>query len=379
MKNIIYFGGYFNSERSMERSFIDNEVKLVFPLEEKWYNTYLLNIPSFSKPLCSEHVFIAGNDKAYESLFNKYKPNAVIQRLYCNEQVMHCNLGYVCIRLGIPYYPYRIETWPLEKVAVPECYAFLYAHKCDEPYMTHLKMKKIHYPYGVSGLEYNMHIKKVYDVATFGFGRLNFKTRYDNINMYCTALYNIKIPLNVFWDDIDKDIFINNIPLIPTGGEVVEKYFEKQGRDYKGHSVLIPKFRLIPGMVPNLEYLDNIIFNKQFNSNDTTCIINKAKIVLNVETTYNIKEVHSYKLYQSMACGVPTITTYKEGIEKDFGPNWENVVYISTIKEIEDAVIRLLNDESLYNKISKNCERFVHDKFDWFKNFDKIAKEEEIW
>jgi len=378
-KVIVYFGGYFMSERSLERSFADNGIKVLFPVdvESNWYKQFILNkgggnvIQSmYSTP------FLEVKDDTFEieQFLKKVSPIAVIHRMYKNDFVMNYKAGEVCSKLKIPYYPYRIETWPLEKVKSFECTNFLYAHKCDIPFMRNVKSKKTYFPYGVSSLERNLKLQKTIEIAGFGFGRLSLQERFKDIEMYYDAVESLGKNMTVFWNKTDIELFRERKPSKNTRKKVITWQEDTDQVDYRNQKILIPRAKEIPD--PDYESIE---FSPLFSPEETEQKINSAKIVVNFDTCWGVQDAHSYKLYQSMGCGVPTITHYKKGIENDFGPNGENLIYVKDSKEAAFAITRLLKDKDFYNKISTNCEKFVHEKYNWFKNFDKIAKEDGLW
>lgn len=365
------------SERSMERSFADNGVSLLFPVDKDsiFYKQCILRDTVLQKILNKEQIDLPNRQENILTLLKQVRPIAVIHRLYRNEFTMH---GYgvveACSLLKIPYYPYRIETWPLEQIRHIEGSRFLYAHKCDEPFMKRIFTKRTHYPYGVSSLERNMKIKKTIEIAGFGFGRLSLQERFKDIEMYYDAVESLGKKLTVFWNKVDVDSFKERKPSKNTRKKVITWQEDTDQVDYRNQKILIPRAKEIPD--PDYESIE---FSPLFSPEETEQKINSAKIVVNFDTCWGVQDAHSYKLYQSMGCGVPTITHYKKGIENDFGPNGENLIYVKDSKEAAFAITRLLKDKDFYNKISTNCEKFVHEKYDWFKNFDKIAKEDGLW
>jgi len=175
--------------------------------------------------------------------------------------------------------------------------------------------------------------------------------------------------LDVFWGKIDVTLYDkvlgSEFELIPV--------FIDHGTDYRGQPIRVPSFTKFPN------YKKYVRFNDQFSIDKQVEYLNKSNIVINVDETYKIDRCYSYKMFQSLGCGVPTLTSYKEGIEEDFGPNWENAVYIDNEDDVKIAITILLEDKELRERISKNSYEYIHDKYDWYNNFNKIMVDSGIW
>lgn len=79
----------------------------------------------------------------------------------------------------------------------------------------------------------------------------------------------------------------------------------------------------------------------------------------------------SYKILESIASGTPVVTTFlgNEGIGAEDG----NEIFLAEKPdEIADKVIKLLNDEYIYEKISRNGRKFIENNYDWIKIAEKL-------
>lgn len=76
-----------------------------------------------------------------------------------------------------------------------------------------------------------------------------------------------------------------------------------------------------------------------------------------------------YKNFEAFASGLPVVTT-SIGIRGTNVKDKDEVIIRDDPQDIADAVIELINNQSLYKKISSNAKKIVRDNYDW----DPIAK-----
>ena len=76
-----------------------------------------------------------------------------------------------------------------------------------------------------------------------------------------------------------------------------------------------------------------------------------------------------YKNFESFASGLPVVTT-STGIRGTNAKDGVDVIIRDHPNDIADAVLKLINDRNLYNKIANNARAMVKEKYDW----DPIAK-----
>ena len=369
MKNILYFGGFYAAEFSSRQSFSEKGYRLNFPVSLD-YTFYQKTVPFRLEGGVYGIKQVAEND--LRSYIKQLKPRPIIaiHRYYKNDPVHKWNARELCRSFGIPYIVYRIETYPLEPVEDIDCDLFLYAHKCDKDYIPDsLKGKAYHFPYGVSNSEQYASVPKQYDIASFGLARCFPEERKVNFLMYYNTIVAMDRVLDVFWEKILANLYEEVL-----GSEVeIVPSFIHVGTDYRGQDISVPKFTSVPN------YKKYIRFNEQFSIEKQVEYLNKSKIVVNVDETYKIDKCYSYKMFQSLGCGAPTITSYKKGIEEDFGPNWETAVYVKNEDDVKEAITVLSEDKELREKISKNSCEYMHEKYDWFNNFNKIMVDTGLW
>jgi len=71
-----------------------------------------------------------------------------------------------------------------------------------------------------------------------------------------------------------------------------------------------------------------------------------------------------YKNFEAFASGLPVVTT-SIGIGGTYAKDGVNVVIADTPAEIADSSVELINNSSLYQKIAKNAQKMVGEKYDW--------------
>ena len=79
------------------------------------------------------------------------------------------------------------------------------------------------------------------------------------------------------------------------------------------------------------------------------------------------------KIYEAMAMGLPTVST-KIGAEGLPVRDGEEILLRDEPREFAEAVVRLLRDKSLAEKIGKQAAKTVREKFGWQKVADDFAE-----
>lgn len=103
---------------------------------------------------------------------------------------------------------------------------------------------------------------------------------------------------------------------------------------------------------------------------DTYEIYKKSKLLL---APIRIGGGTSFKILEAMASGVPVVTT-KLGNEGIDAANGESILIAENDSEFAEAVKRLIENKSLYQKISKNARVLVEKNFDWDVIVAKLEK-----
>ncbi len=117
--------------------------------------------------------------------------------------------------------------------------------------------------------------------------------------------------------------------------------------------------RKIPDYLKNMGGED-VIFDENSPA-DTYEIYKKSKILL---APIKVGGGTSFKILESMASGVPVVTTYlgNAGIN---AVNGQSIIIAKTDEEFVEAVNNLLGNSAFYEKISKNARKLIEEKYDW--------------
>lgn len=127
--------------------------------------------------------------------------------------------------------------------------------------------------------------------------------------------------------------------------------------------------RKIPQEIRNLTNDTDIFFDEN-GLKETSEIFAKADILL---APIRVGGGTSFKILEAMASGIPVITTDlgKEGID---AKDREELLIATTVEEIVDGVIDLLQNDVLYKKIANNARIVIEQKYDWKLIVEKLDK-----
>lgn len=103
----------------------------------------------------------------------------------------------------------------------------------------------------------------------------------------------------------------------------------------------------------------NVIFDE--NAGDTIAIFKKAGLLL---APIRVGGGGKFKILESMASGVPVVTT-SIGIEGIEGQDNKEVLIGDTAGELVDKTIKVLTDDNLYKSLQKNARLLIEKKHDW--------------
>jgi hypothetical protein len=355
MKRVAYLGGYFPAEQSIRRSFTDHKVEIVFPYcviprypmayekrgghkSRSSYRAVRVETP-ITDPL-PETGFAMQTipswvpyvpDKTLLSWLEKFKPDVIVHRYYLDAPHMHHHAREAAVKLGIPYVVYRMETWPLPGYTINylDCDLFLYANTCDEPL---INQKKDWWCWGVSQNERNLHIPRNTELAAFGLVGHNSGQKHDSLSFYAQAAKKMNKTIYVYW------------------GMATEEW----------------------GFLAR-----ELFIQPTFSIEEQTEYMNGCKVAINYESVEGMFGCWSYKLWQTMSCGTPTITRYKPEYLKMFDGA---LLQCNTDLEARNFMSELLHhNDAFWQHISKKSEEVVHDKYEWFTNFDRIMREHNLW
>ena len=315
MKTILYIGGFFDAEYSMWHSFKEHNVEIIFIQEPEY--------PQYNEPLFPNILYSAN----LPGVLAEYKPDLVIHRYCSHFSGVYGDCSQLVSSFGIPYIVYRIEscfdtlpqTTPIKKY---DCDLFLYANHIDIPFLN--QDKQAFWSWGVSTFDKNRHIER--DIPFAGFGKAHeFNNRRENLKTFVAGCAPDKV--TVFW------------------GSSVAGFWSD----------------LFAGLDIRLG----------FDMKDQIVMMNRTNIALNFETCPHIHGVYSYKLFQTMACGTPTISFHKQEYKDMFEGALLEVESSDDISKAIDS----LNNKDTWEEVSRKSEAVLHRKFDWYTNFKQILQD----
>jgi len=262
---------------------------------------------------------------------------------------MHPNSFDIAHKLDIPICILKMETYGYEDIQAIDNYSqsdfVLYAHPCDVKSISRVNPpassdKHLYlYTYGVSSWERNLRIPKKYNIGCFGYFR-NFQNRVDNLDMFLDGIRLTGEKLHVFGEDWNQ---------------------------YDGRNK------------------DLLIVHESYKHEDTVEVMNAFRVVVNVETLPDI-EAYSHKLWQSLGCGIPTLTNHKPLLFDIFNDTYMGHQidsgcpgFVLSAKDVATELKPLLVNDRYRESISDYCEALVHDEFGWYERFEKIMEKEGIW
>ncbi len=346
MRKVVHLGGFFQAEYSMLKSFEANGAEIVFLYDDKTgsyfpkdalYNNY--KVDTYVKTV---------SENALADFLKGYNPDVVIHRHYKLNPFMHRNAYKITSALGIPYGKYIMESDANDVVDTTDrftdCDFLMYTHNIDvitnaiKSYDADKQSHCYFYPYGVGAFEKSIFELRQNRIGCFGYYRGTFSDRIANAETYVDAIRELGYKLHVY---------------SPTKS--------KEG-DWR-------RFKLA-------NYLD---IHPQYNFENATKIMNRYSVAVNIESLANLENMYSYKMFQSMGCGIPTLTWKRDCIEQLFGKSGEHVIMVSSKTNIKKWITTLMEDKKYRENLGKRCEKYMHDNFDWYKRFEVIMKSEKIW
>ncbi len=341
-KRILYLGGYFQAEHSMKQSFADNGVEMLFLIDDNDYarENYWAN-PAYHNFSDLNLVKVVPSS-LLEAFIKSYKPDVIIHRHYMYRPLMHFNSVAIASKLGIPFVHFEVElsTNPEEyqdpQQSFTDCDVFLYAHDFEIPLLKYLKENKkscYFYPYGVSSFERSMpEIEKDREIGGFGYSRDGERSRCRNLNMFLEGIKKLGKKMHVYgpW-----------------------------------------KFS------PWVDF-SSLIVHTEYKWEETTGVMNRHKIAINFETLPNVEGAFSHKMFQTIGCGIPTLTYYKASVYNLFFTS-NNPILIKNSNNVSYWIDFLLNEPPAWELTSEMGEKYIHERYDWYSRFSDIMKKEKIW
>jgi spore maturation protein CgeB len=345
-KKVLYLGGYFQAEHSMQKSFADNGVEMLFLIDDNDYAEGIYwsdpHYHNFNKEVRLGYFLRVVSSKILFDFVREYKPDVIVHRHYMYQPLMHLNSRVIAKKLDIPFVHLEMELsanpeeyWN-SKQSFTDCDLFLYAHDYETPIMKFLKeseVKMYFYPYGVSSFERSiLEIEKDREIGGFGYPRIEERERCRNLNMFLEGIKKLGKKMHVYgpW-----------------------------------------KFS------PWVDF-SSLIIHSEYKWEEATEVMNRHKIAINFETLPNVEGAYSHKIFQTVGCGIPTLTNWKKSTIKLFEGN-VNPIFIRDSEDVSRGIAYFLENESEIARIGQLGEKIIHEELDWFKRFDAIMKKEKIW
>lgn len=112
---------------------------------------------------------------------------------------------------------------------------------------------------------------------------------------------------------------------------------------------------------------ESIIFDEHA-TNQTELIFQEADLLM---SPIRVGGGSNFKILESMASGTPVITTAlgNEGIE---AKNGEEIIICENPEDFANETLKILKDDYLYEKISRNGRKFIEENFDWKNIAEKL-------
>ncbi len=128
--------------------------------------------------------------------------------------------------------------------------------------------------------------------------------------------------------------------------------------------------RKISTSIKNLTNDPDILFDEKNSELPTEKIFQKADVLL---APIRVGGGTSYKILESMSCGTPVITT-KMSADSLGAKDNEDIMASDLSIDLAIKTISLLEDEKLYERISKNGRKLVEQKYTWKSIAEKLNR-----
>jgi hypothetical protein len=242
---------------------------------------------------------------------------------------MHHNSYQVARECGVPLIRYIAETDYNDNKSLNgneiECDVLLYSHDSDyfKENVKNIKKPSFFFPYGVSGAESFKYENRDLAIGTLGYFRDNYNNRGDDLKLFIDSTLE-KINVYGNWD--------------------------------------------------NYNYINKVNVNRNYMLEELGDQISKHKILINFESCPDMNGVYSYKMFQGLGYGVPTITRYKKNLENIFGDSPKNLIMYKDKDEIKYWINKLLTDERMLKRYSRHCYQYIQKHLNWYDRLFKIFK-----
>lgn len=126
--------------------------------------------------------------------------------------------------------------------------------------------------------------------------------------------------------------------------------------------------RQIPDEIKKIEG-ENVIFDENA-PKETADIYNQADLLL---APIRIGGGTSFKILESMACGIPVITT-KLGIEGIDATDGKEVLVAETEEDLASLVFEIIFNDNAYEKLTKSARKLIEEKYTWSAIVKKLER-----
>lgn len=139
---------------------------------------------------------------------------------------------------------------------------------------------------------------------------------------------------------------------------------------FKGKVKLWIVSRNIPNNIQAMSLDSDILFDEVSSSRPTPELFQDADVLL---APIRVGGGTSYKIIESMSCGTPVVTMKlsADALEAKAG---ENIMVGKNAEDIAEKTLQLLQDNNLYNRISKNGRAFVEEHYTWQRISKKLVE-----
>ena len=125
--------------------------------------------------------------------------------------------------------------------------------------------------------------------------------------------------------------------------------------------------RTIPDSIKSLTRDPDVLFDEENSARPASELFQEAAVLL---APIRVGGGTSYKILESMACGTPVVTTSLSA--NAIKANDEKELMVGqTAQGLAEKTIKILQDNELYEKISRNGRKLIEEKYTW----KSIAKE----
>lgn len=129
----------------------------------------------------------------------------------------------------------------------------------------------------------------------------------------------------------------------------------------------VPYNHAIMQLIQQFEISERVVFTGEVTGDEKWALYKNA--LMFVLPSYS--ENFGMSVVEAMTCGCPVVISDKVGIYKEVADNNAGIIVETTIKSIEEGILKLLTDENLRNTIAANGKAMVEKYY----NINKVAEQ----